>query len=105
MIKSYLQFKQSNSSKIQRIADSIGEIEEESHWDLVCDMKSVLSSHAANNCSGGESAQEGAIDSAEAWVGDNCSDEGVLEDVAMSLWLKGIEEGEKFVRDCALTTT
>lgn len=99
----YLRFKQDHPSLIAALAAEIGDSSEDVHWELVDEMKDALASSAANESSDDAADQEGAIAAAESWVAENCSDGGAAEDVAMALWLRGIEEGEAFLRSQVVT--
>jgi hypothetical protein len=94
----YEQFKENNSDKIEALVLQLGEIDEETHWDLIEEMKGVLGAAAANESTDDEGDQEDALSSAESWVTENCSGGGVAEDVAMALWLRGLTYGESFLR-------
>lgn len=97
---SYEQFKVTHAAHIAALVDVFHAMPESSdvHWNLIEEMKSVLGAEAANNSTDDEDDQEAAISDAEEWVTDNCSSGGVAEDVAMALWLKGMVEGETFLR-------
>lgn len=94
----YERFKALHDTLIQQLAADIGQIPEESHWDLINEMKSVLGAAAANDCSDDETEQDEAISQAEVWVTNNCSPSGIEEDVAMALWLRGMTQGESYLR-------
>lgn len=96
--KPYVQFRDANSGHIASLAAQIGELPSDTHWDLISDMKGVLGTSAANASTDDEDDQETAISKAEEWVTDNCSGKGVEEDVAMALWLRGLVDGEAFLR-------
>lgn len=96
LIAQYQQFKVEQSAKIQELSKKIMEIHEESHWDLIENMKGCLGSDAINDIFD-EEAQENTLSETEDWVSNNCSGGGIEEDVAMALWLRGPSLGEAFL--------
>lgn len=67
---------------------------DEMFLDSVSDLKGQLGTSAANGCSDDEEEQEVAIDFVESWVS-----ESNLDQVPLILWMRGIEQGTKAVRD------
>ncbi|MGO9377322.1 MAG: hypothetical protein ACLP29_02070 [Dissulfurispiraceae bacterium] len=72
-------------------------------WDQIAELKSDLGTKAANNCSDDEGMQEDAISECETWVSDTISPGGIIEfgegcDIALTLWLNGVEEGQQMLR-------
>lgn len=94
----YVRFKSAHSDCIKSLASELGSLSDSTHWELIDEMKGALGSSAANAAAGNEADQEEGLSSAEAWVAENCSNGGVEEDVAMALWLRGMAEGESFLR-------
>src|SRR3989344_5864751 len=71
------------------LADDLGQIDVDAHWELVDEMKSLMAANAANDSGDSGRRQEASMEVAEAMVSDSCSDGGNQEDVAMALWLRG----------------
>lgn len=95
------EFKLANATLIASLCETLKPKEmsqaiSEFHFELSDDLKGVLGSEGANASSDDDGDQENAIAAAEEWVTDNVSNDGDLEDtVALALWLKGMDEGQK----------
>lgn len=100
----YLRFKQEHAARISALADDLGQIDVDAHWELVDEMKSLMAANAANDSGDSGRRQEASMEVAEAMVSDSCSDGGNQEDVAMALWLRGDEEGESFLRSAVVAS-
>ena len=101
----YVRFKLDQSNRVKSLASDLGALPDSTHWDLVDEMKSALGASAANESTDSETDQESALSRAESWVTNNCSNGGIEDDVAMALWLRGMVEGESYLRsekmDCS----
>ena len=93
------EFRAKNNERIQALAEEVGEITDDAHWELVDDMKSNMGSVSANDCDDDEESQDECVDAAEAWVSENLGDGDITHDVAMALWLKDDEEGTEFLKE------
>lgn len=100
---SYAEFKKQSADLIARIASEVKNVDEETHWDLIDEMKGVLATDAANASSDDEDDQEKAIATEETWVADNLSGGDFEEDVAMALWLRGIKDGTQYLQQAAMS--
>lgn len=94
----YTRFKQDHANHIATLVTAIGGITEDAHWTLIDEMKGVLGAQAANKETGADN-QDIALCTAEFWVSTNCSSGGIAEDVAMALWLRGVDKGESFLKE------
>lgn len=70
---------------------------DEFFMDHVSNLKDMLGSAAANNCSDDEAEQETAISLAEEWVTDNVSPSTEMC-IAAVLYVLGVEKGEEEIR-------
>lgn len=94
----YLVFKREHADRITVLANALGEIEDDAHWELVDEMKTLFGSNAANDSGDDADRQDAVLDVVEEMVSQTCSDGGVQEDVAMALWLRGHDGGEAYLR-------
>lgn len=71
---------------------------DEFFFEQLDELKGVLAADAANAASDDRKAQEAAIEEAEAWVTDTVSGQGYSTDIAITLYLDGIEAGVRRIR-------
>jgi hypothetical protein len=63
-------------------------------WDMVSDLKGLLSTAAANSCSDNAAEQEREIASVESWVSENTPSV-----VPLALWMKGVKDGSAAITE------
>jgi hypothetical protein len=89
-IQAFQLWRSGTAAKIEAICIDFPNINPETHWELIEDMKGCLGSAAANEAGSDENTQIKAIEEAEDWVTNNLSHQCSPQvDVAMALWLLG----------------
>lgn len=93
----FLQEHEAVISAIQERVANKSEALDEMFWENIDELKGYLAGLAANAVSDDPDEQEEAIAEAEEWVTDNMSASDLRSDIALTLWLRGLEDGPKLI--------
>lgn len=100
--QSYIEFKAQSADMIALAVSEIGVVDQETHWDLVDEMIGSFCIAAAKDSNVDQAGQNSVMSGSVEWVAKNCSSGGVDEDVSMALWLRGVQDGMKYLQQAAV---